>query len=80
MTTEVAAKPRDCRACQITSSAGLIGIGGYLANIAYKNNTFAGKYTISCLSFGNFLDFLCGSLVRLQQQVATVINFTWKDL
>lgn len=59
MQTEVAAKPRDCLACRLVGSAGLVGIGGYLGSVAWKNKTFAGRYTISTLSFGkNLLCFI----------------------
>ncbi|KAG6448105.1 hypothetical protein O3G_MSEX005313 [Manduca sexta] len=51
MSTEVKARPKDCLACRIVGAAGLIGIGGYLANYAWKNKTFAGRYTLSTLSF-----------------------------
>ncbi|CAG9791831.1 unnamed protein product [Diatraea saccharalis] len=50
--TEVATGPKDCLGCRLVGAAGLVGIGGYLANYAWKNKTFAGKLTLSTLSLG----------------------------
>lgn len=55
MTKEETAKPRDCLACRLVGSAGLIGIGAYLANYAWKNKSFAGRVTLSTLSLGKLI-------------------------
>lgn len=52
MAKEVNAKPKDCTACRLVGAAGLVGIGGYLANYAWKNKTFAGKLALSTFSLG----------------------------
>ncbi|CAD0198958.1 unnamed protein product [Chrysodeixis includens] len=51
MTSTVTSRPRDCMACRLVGAAGMIGIGGYLANSACKNSSLSGKYTLSMLSF-----------------------------
>lgn len=53
MPTDIENRPRDCTACRIVGSVGLVGIGSYLANAAWKNKTFAGKVVISSFSLGN---------------------------
>lgn len=54
MSTTAESKPRDCFACRAVGGAGLIGIGGYLGVNATKNKSTAGKYFLSCLSFGTY--------------------------
>lgn len=55
MAKETNTKPKDCMACRLVGAAGLVGIGGYLANYAWKNKTFAGKLTLSTFSLGKRL-------------------------
>ncbi|XP_041973411.1 uncharacterized protein LOC121729091 [Aricia agestis] len=49
-TTSTEKVPKDCTACRLTGAVGLVGIGAYLANIAWKNKTTPGKLVISTLS------------------------------
>ncbi|RVE48667.1 hypothetical protein evm_006738 [Chilo suppressalis] len=60
---EVTATPKDCLGCRIVGAVGLVGIGGYLANYAWKNKTFAGKLTLSTLS----LAFIQLGIARYKQ-------------
>lgn len=52
MSSVVSDRPRDCLGCRVVGAAGLIGIGAYLANVAWKNKTFAGRVTFSTISLG----------------------------
>ena len=51
MTTEVENRPRDCTACRMVGSVGLVGIGAYLANAAFKNKNLPGKIFVATISF-----------------------------
>ncbi|VVC99060.1 unnamed protein product [Leptidea sinapis] len=64
MPSVVTDRPRDCTACRIVGAVGLLGIGGYLANVAWKNKTFAGKLVISTLS----LTFCSLAVSRYKQE------------
>ncbi|CAK1551631.1 unnamed protein product [Leptosia nina] len=64
MPSVVADRPRDCTSCRIVGSIGLVGIGGYLANVAWQNKTFIGKLTISTMS----LAFVSLGVARYKQQ------------
>lgn len=50
MTNEVENRPRDCTACRTVGSVGLVGIGAYLANAAFKNKTLPGKIVVATIS------------------------------
>ncbi|CAF4895288.1 unnamed protein product [Pieris macdunnoughi] len=64
MPSVVADRPRDCTSCRIVSAVGLIGIGGYLANVAWQNKTTAGKVAISTMS----LAFVSLGIARYKQE------------
>ncbi|CAH2091772.1 unnamed protein product [Euphydryas editha] len=64
MTTVVENRPPDCTACRIFSSIGLVGIGAYLANAAFKNTTLPGKIVVSTFSFA----FVTLGVQRYKQQ------------
>lgn len=51
------ATPRDCFSCRMVGAVGLIGIGGYLANQAFKNKTLPGRVLVSTLSLSKYLWF-----------------------
>lgn len=53
METEVEKRNPDCTPCRIVGSIGLVSIGAYLANAAFKNKTTPGKVLVSTISFGN---------------------------
>ncbi|CAH2063600.1 unnamed protein product, partial [Iphiclides podalirius] len=57
-------RPRDCMGCRIVGAAGLIGIGAYLANVAWKNKTFVGRITFSTIS----LAFVTLGVQRYKQE------------
>lgn len=59
MPSVVADRPRDCTSCRIVSAAGLVGIGAYLANVAWQNKTLTGKIAISTMSLGKCKFNLC---------------------
>lgn len=56
MPTVIENRPKDCTACRIVGSVGLVGIGAYLANAGWKNKTLVGKVVISSFSLGNYLN------------------------
>lgn len=56
MPAVVEQKTRDCLGCRLVGSAGLVGIGAYLANVAWKNKTFAGRVVVSTLSLGEIFN------------------------
>ncbi|CAG4940282.1 unnamed protein product [Colias eurytheme] len=64
MTSVVTDRPRDCFGCRVVGAMGLVGIGGYLANAAWKNNTLAGRVAISTMS----LAFVSLGIARYKQQ------------
>ncbi|KPJ10559.1 hypothetical protein RR48_06353 [Papilio machaon] len=64
MTSTVSSRPRDCLGCRIVGAAGLIGIGAYLANVAWKNQSFIGKVTFSTVS----LAFVTLGVQRYKQE------------
>ncbi|CAK1578109.1 unnamed protein product [Parnassius mnemosyne] len=57
-------RPRDCFGCRIVGAAGLIGIGAYLSNVAWKNKTIAGRVTFSTIS----LAFVTLGVQRYKQE------------